>query len=227
MKKWQYYTAMLGLLAGLLGGCATPYDKYPSKLIAEVQFGTVPEKLNGQAVGLARQKYRSVEKQEKFIHSYYDGYESGLRCIHGTYSSGNGREPHNEGFQAGRAAAIVDIKAGSLKVTLKDFGYAYIERKGKLQLAFENSEFLPEDSDARWWVACNRDIGKRYSKLHGKGELGPRSFYVYAHFRGYLSPDRGIGAGHMGRYGRYFVVTEIVDMRKIEGRSNKGVQRTR
>ena len=30
--------------------------------------------------------------------------------------------------------------------------------------------------------------------------------------------ERGIGAGHMGLYDRYFVVTEIVDMRKIEER---------
>lgn len=227
MKKWQYYTAMLGLLASLLGGCTTPYDEYPSKPIAEGRFGTAPEKLKEQAVGLARQKYRSVEKQEKFIYSYYDGYESGLKCIHGTYSSGNGREPHNQGFQAGRAAAIADIKAGSLKVTLKDFGYAYIERKGKLKLEFENSEFLPEDSDARWWLVSNRAIGKRYAKLRRKDKFRPRSFYVYAHFRGYLSPNRGIPAGHMGLYDRYFVVTEIVDMRKIEERPNQDIQRTR
>ncbi|MHC4475620.1 MAG: hypothetical protein ACYTEL_08235 [Planctomycetota bacterium] len=227
MKKWQYYTAMLGLLAGLLGGCATPRDKYPPTPIAEGRFGSAAEKLKEQAAGLARQKYHSVEEQEKFIHSYYEGYESGLRCIYGRYASGNEREPHDQGFQAGRAAAIADIKGGSMKVTLKDFGYVYIERKGKLQLAFENSEFVPEDSDARWWVACNRDIGKRYSKLRGKGAVPPRSFYVYAHFRGYLSPDRGIGVGHMGVYDRYFVVTEIVDMRKIEERPNQDILRTR
>lgn len=226
MKKWQYYTAMLGLLAGLLVGCTTPHDKYPSKPIAEGRFGTAPEKLKEQAVPLARQKYRSVEKQEKFIFYYYEGYESGLKCIHGTYSSGNGRGPDNQGLQAGRAAAIADIKAGSLKVTLKDFGYAYIERKGKLKLEFENSEFLPEDSDARWWLVHNPDIGKRYYILK-KGEFRPGSFYVYAHFRGYLSPNRGIPAGHFGLYDRYFVVTEIVDMRKIEERPNKGIQRTR
>jgi hypothetical protein len=217
MKKLQYYTAMLGLLVSLIGGCTTPYDGGSSKLIGEGQFGTAPEKLKEQAVPLARQKYRSVEKQEKFISSYYDGYESGLKCFHGTYSSGNGREPRDQGFQAGRAAAIADIKAGSLKVTLKDFGYAYIERKGKLKLEFENSEFLPEDSDARWWLVNNPGVGKRYYILK-KGEFSPRSFYVYAHFRGYLSPNRGIGVGHMGRYDREFVVTEIVDMRKIEER---------
>ena len=227
MKKWQYYTAMLGLLASLLGGCTRPHDKYPSRPIAEGRFGTAPEKLKEQAVPLARQKYRSVENQEKFIFYYYEGYESGLKCIHGTYSSGNGRGPDNQGLQAGRAAAIADIKAGSMKVTLKDFGYEHIERKGKLRLEFENSEFLPEDSDARWWVVSNRDVGKRYSKLRGKSELRPGSFYVYAHFRGYLSPDRGIPAGHMGAYDRYFVVTEIVDMRKTEEQPNQGIQRTR
>ena len=227
MKKWQYYTAMLGLLASSIGGCTTPYDGGFSMLIAEEQFGTAPEKLKEQAVPLARQKYRSVEKQEKFIFYYYEGYESGLKCIHGTYSSGSGRGPDNQGLQAGRAAAIADIKAGSPKVTLKDFGYAHIERKGKLKLEFENGEFLPEDSGARWWIVSNRDIGKRYSKLRGKGELRPRSFYVYAHFRGYLSPDRGIGAGHFGVYDREFVVTEIVDMRKIEEQPNQGIQRTR
>jgi hypothetical protein len=220
MKKWQYYTAMLGLLASLLVGCTTPYDGGFSRLIAEGQFGTAPEKLKEQAVPLARQKYSSVEKQEEFIYSYYDGYESGLKCIHGTYSVGNGRGPHNQGLQAGRAAAIADIKAGSPKVTLKDFGYAYIERKGKLKLGFENSEFLPGDSGARWWVVHNPDVGKRYAKLRRKGEFRPRSFYVYAHFRGYLSPDRGIGVGHFNQYDRYFVVTEIVDMRKIEERPN-------
>lgn len=227
MKKWQYYTAMLGFLAILLGGCTTPYDGYSSRLIDEGRFGTAPEKLKEQAVPLARQKYRSVEKQEKFIFYYYEGYESGLKCIHGTYSSGNGRGPDNQGLQAGRAAAIADIKAGNMKVTLKDFGYAYIERKGKLKLEFENSEFLPEDSDARWWLVHNPDIGKRYAKLRRKGEFRPGSFYVYAHFRGYLSPNRGIPAGHFGLYDRYFVVTEIVDMRKIEEQPNKGIQRTR
>jgi hypothetical protein len=226
MKKWQYYTAMLGLLASLNGGCTTPYDGGSSRLIAEGQFGTAPEKLKEQAVPLARQKYRSVEKQEKFIYSYYEGYESGLKCIHGTYSSGSGTWPRTQGFQAGRAAAIADIKAGSPKATLKDFRYAYIERKGKLKLEFENSEFLPEDSDARWWLVHNPDVWKRYSILR-KGEFRPGSFYVYAHFRGYLSPNRGIPAGHMGRYDRYFVVTEIVDMRKIEERPNQGIQRTR
>lgn len=227
MKKWQYYTALLGLLASLLGGCTKPHDRYPSWLIAEGRFGTAPEKLKEQAVPLARQKYSSVEKQEKFIYSYYDGYESGLKCIHGTYSSGNGIEPQNQGFQAGRAAAIADIKAGSLNVTLKDFGYEHIERKGKLKLEFENREFLLEDSGARWWLTYNPDIGKRYAKLRGKGELRPRSLYVYAHFRGYLSPDRGIGVGHFNQYDREFVVTEIVDMRKIEERLNQGIQRMR
>ncbi len=215
MKKWQYYTAILGLLASLIGGCTTPYDGSSSRLIAEGQFGTAPEKLKEEAVHLSRQKYRSVEKQEKFIYSYYEGYESGLKCIHVTYSSGSGTWPRTQGFQTGRAAAIADIKAGSPKVTLKDFGYEHIERKGKLMLEFENSEFLPEDSGARWWLVHNPDIGKRYYILK-KGEFRPRSFYVYAHFRGYLSPDRGIGVGHFNQYDREFVVTEIVDMRKIE-----------
>jgi hypothetical protein len=227
MKKWQYYTAMVGFVTSLLGGCTTPYDGYFSRIIDEGQFGTAPEKLKEQAVPLAKHKYLSIEKQEKFIYSYYDGYESGLKCIHGTESCGNGRGPHNQGLQAGRAAAIADIKAGNLKVTLKDFGYAHIERKGKLKLGFEYSEFLPEDSGARWWLVYNPDIEKRYAKLVGNGNFRLRSFYVYAHFRGYLSPNRGFGVGHFNQYDREFVVTEIVDMRKYTEQPNQGIQRTR
>ena len=214
MKRTPYHTAVLVFLASLVGGCATPYDGYYSKLIAAGQFGTAPERLREQAVALARQRYRSVEKQDAFVYSYYDGYESGLKCIHGTYGYGNGRGPHSLGVKAGRAAAIADLEAGTSMVTLGSFGYAETEKEGRLTFEFENQEFLPEDSAARWWVVYNPDVAKRYAEV--LGYQARRFPPVFAHLRGYLSPDRIVGVGHFNQYDHAFVVTQIIEMKRVE-----------
>lgn len=111
----------------------------------------------------------------------------------------------------------MDLEAGTPKVTLKDFGYTEIEKKGKLKFEFENQEFLPKRSGTRWWVVYNPDVVKRYDEVLGdQKQFRWRPPYVFAHFRGYLSPDIGIDVGHFNEYDRKFVVTGIIEMKRFE-----------
>jgi hypothetical protein len=116
----------------LTAGCGT-YDGYFGKLIADGQFAAAPDKLKAQAEPLARQKYRSADKREEFIYSYYQGYESGLTCIHGDVIVGSGRwDPHNRGHQAGRAAAIAAQVLGGPGFRTSDDFYVRARFKGYL-----------------------------------------------------------------------------------------------
>ena len=217
---------MLAVVCLVLAGCSTPDVGYFYKLADQGRFGTAPKSLKEEAMSRARQQYpRSSEKQEKFVYSYYEGYESGLMCIHGTHTSGDEHGPHNLGLQAGRTAAITDLQAGRPKVTLRDFGYVEINSKGKLKLEFENQEFLPEDSGDRWWVVYNPVVENCYAAALGKqDERRWHPPHVFAHLRGYLSPDRESGVGHFNQYDREFVVTNIVEIRRLDKGPNNGTE---
>jgi len=208
------------LLTGALMacGCAAPYDGHFSRLIADGRFGAAPQTLEDEATERAGHQYpRSLEKQDKFVYSYYEGYECGLKCPRGGVTVHDGNGPHNRGLQAGRAAAIADVEAGKPRVTLREFGFVECECRGKLKLEFEKSEFLPDNAGGRWWIAINRDVNKRYDEAVGN----QRPVYVYAHLRGFLSPDRGGGVGHFNQYDREFVITEILEIRRFEVEANQ------
>lgn len=196
-------------------GCAEPYNGYYSKQIAEGYFGVASEKLKPGAQVLARQRFHSGEDMDKFIFSYLQGYESGLVSIRGTiYLSGSKRDPHNQGFQAGRSAAINDVKAVNPTATLEDFGYTRTEKKGKLRFGFEMAEFLPEESGSVWWVEFTPEMDREYEKVI-KADPPLHDRYVFAHLSGFLNPDRGFGVGHFNQYDREFVVSRILELRRF------------
>ena len=137
---------------GLMGACAHN-DVHYGRLIEEGCFGDAPATFRAQAESLARRRYRSLERQEKFQYYYYQGYENALQSIamRQYARSLDPWDPAQPGLDAGRAAAIADIKAGTLRARLEDFGYELLEASGCYRCGFHESRLV---LDGRYPGVC-------------------------------------------------------------------------
>ncbi len=174
----------------------------------------------------ATQAFKTKQDREDYIQGFAEGYKTVLLNPRATYALGDFSvmpDPFTRGVGDGRQAARAQLKNVGKGITLRDYRYTEVTRKGYVFLAWEQSEFRPIGEKEVWWVYSLADM-KPYQDLVSQGggydEIKKRRNreYVFATLKGYLSPTGqvGRGYGHMGAYAREFVVTEIVEMKRAE-----------
>ena len=89
---------------------------------------------------------------------------------------------------------------------------------GLYAIGFEASILYPcDEQGAQWWLTPNTEFAEQYQTLWEPGEerawlQGP---YAFVRVNGELT---GAGEyGHLGMFEREFTVTDVVDMRGIDG----------
>lgn len=188
----------------------------------------IPAKIQTMAAPRAEQKYSKVSDRELYVEGFAEGYRNGLTIpSNATVSFGSGKnEPFEAGENDGLNAALDYAAKGQNPITLIDFGYEEVTKKGYVFIAFEQSEFRPLDSEEIWWLWLSNNCEIKYSepvRQEGKGRIIEKdgkqyidSRRVIATLRGFLSP-KSIGRyGHMGAYEREFVATKTLDVKLVK-----------
>lgn len=162
------------------------------------QGDSIPIGLALNVCPIAIANYADPNEQVSFVRGYRDGYKFALTKgeMPKNYHTSLDEEKtsYARGYRLGRSQGFEDIRKGSPRCSLSEFGYKPVsELKGLLRRGFERSEFTTPGGET-YWVEFSE-----YSKKNLRdGE---------ANVMGYLSPE-GV-YGHMGSYRRELVIISI------------------
>ena len=212
-KKMKRTTIAL-ILWALAAGTVYAADEEPwyQKLVTDRYPPKVRAILLPVASGKAKVSFNDDTAQWQYIYAYMWGYVHGLENISGTMGVGKTGSPHQMGFDAG----LMDYQDHSGETNhplgLVDYGYEPVTATGIYESGFENSRFVPNGSQEKWWGKFQVGVIDSYAEKQSISKHGlfinPRA----CTFKGYLAPIRVGGTGHMNQYDRDFIITEILDI---------------
>lgn len=212
------YLIPLLLIFILIGGCGNPSEDIAhfSQLVSDTYSKKVRNSIFVQAQKEAGAKHNKEGDKWKFIYSFFDGYVHELEETGSETTIGNGRNPHQKGFDSGIAYYLKKVDSGTQELSLEDFGYELLVVSGTYQWGDELSDFRSDTNNQRWSVCFRKDVLEKWANTNGCDEDILFDKRKSCEFKGYLAPYVVGGVGHFNMYDRRFIVVAILEVDRFE-----------
>jgi hypothetical protein len=200
---------------GIVANETSPDEPRLERAIKERYSETVRNSLLTEAQKQASVLYTHENEQWEFIYSFFKGYVYAMQDERWEITIGDGKGPHQAGFDSGTILYEMRLGTGSQNLSMEDIGFEALTVEGKYRSEFEVSDFRPKGSSEKWWLLFRGNVLEDWAAKRGRLVARDSVFakWTRCRFRGYIGPTEDFGVGHFNMYDRKFLVTEILEVK--------------